>query len=669
MKNNQTKNNQTGFSLIEIMISVGLLGLISLGVMELTKESNKFSMQQKAKLDESQLMGLLQNKLANKTVCEANFKGKDLSLITSIEKLKDYHLDAQGLEHTEEFLSINNEYFGESQLLKISSIKINYLDSNSWFDVVVTLQKTQSDKGLQEINRTFRIYAQIAGNIVTECMGTLSTGSSSGSLSGYLCAPNLAENGTDSMVQISDPANPSAEICIRKALDPEGCSLLGNEVTTGFVYNSTTYSYDHKCKSTIASFICPLGFLMGFAATGDLNCAPLTVNKIFPAFKDDPLDCGSGGAMLGFAIGGNNAVRILCTPVPTPSPTAAPIATGLSLPGSNKLVWNDPPVTFFMPSYPVSSNPHQRYVKPLLVNALGTPIADAAILSTYKIKDYYFVDPLCKFPSTFAITQRNCDNTPMSSNPEVCYSNGFSSILSQADYVRVCTDAGLCNDCMSFTGAPPVGGGSGSHTMQPPGGPGGSYLNLPTPTPSPTPTETPTPTSSPTPTATPTPGNPATGCTNPVCNSCVKYETGELKMSWSNQATCGSTCIKTIKKGNIKIEKLGSSTQLCSSLLWDEDCSFSLVSNNDRLYLKISCKDLQWSSDPLQNSGSAIFTVSEMINDTGVNVGLRYDDGTGEKVFNGQVTCLGACLPLNKHRLCYTAGNIGVTQGASVCLP
>lgn len=70
------KSNR-GFTLIELMVGVGLTGLISLGVMQLISDTGKISKSTKQQFEEDELTRVLNSLFNNEKVCRSTLFGKD----------------------------------------------------------------------------------------------------------------------------------------------------------------------------------------------------------------------------------------------------------------------------------------------------------------------------------------------------------------------------------------------------------------------------------------------------------------------------------------------------------------------------------------------------------------------------------------------------------------
>src|SRR5690606_29641292 len=71
--------NQKGFSLVEIMVAIGMLGALSLGVMKINELMTKTSRNMSQQLDAVQIASLVQPYLRNTSACQLSFRGRNLT--------------------------------------------------------------------------------------------------------------------------------------------------------------------------------------------------------------------------------------------------------------------------------------------------------------------------------------------------------------------------------------------------------------------------------------------------------------------------------------------------------------------------------------------------------------------------------------------------------------
>lgn len=74
--------NQRGFSLAEVMVAAGMLGVISLGMMQLTKNTNQQQKKVVQDFSVNEVVFAMQNTLRDKGSCEATFEGVSVTAAT-----------------------------------------------------------------------------------------------------------------------------------------------------------------------------------------------------------------------------------------------------------------------------------------------------------------------------------------------------------------------------------------------------------------------------------------------------------------------------------------------------------------------------------------------------------------------------------------------------------
>lgn len=79
--------NQKGFSLVEIMIGCGMLGVLALGVMSLTKNISQSQVRNSSKMEEIDIRNQITGLLIDKNACQNTLNGKNIG--SSIDAIKD----------------------------------------------------------------------------------------------------------------------------------------------------------------------------------------------------------------------------------------------------------------------------------------------------------------------------------------------------------------------------------------------------------------------------------------------------------------------------------------------------------------------------------------------------------------------------------------------------
>jgi hypothetical protein len=335
---------QAGISLVELLISVAMLGGVALTVAELMRQSGQVTSKTRTRYDESEFLTILHSKLMQPDVCEKNFPVGSAAAKASFTN--DELLDVDN-----SVLAKVGDQYGENQDLTLSAISSSYEATSSWIKVNFQFTKAKtSNLAPQAITRSLLIFAEVdtaTGN-VERCLG--SSLSVEDSLWDLACTANtLAGNSRDVMVVVEDPDNAGQNICVKKNLNPEGCGLLATEVANTFGYNSSTKLYDFTCVNALNAAVCPMDFFMRYRSDGTAVCLPISQLQSYQPFNETD-DLGafvSGPAVLpctGRYYSGlqdiNNRIRVLCdnvvadTPTPTPTPTETNTPTATPTTGS-----------------------------------------------------------------------------------------------------------------------------------------------------------------------------------------------------------------------------------------------------------------------------------------------------------------------------------------------
>lgn len=328
-------HRQAGVSLVELLISVAMLGGVALTVAELMRQTGQVTSKTRTRYDESEFLTILHNKLMQPAVCEKNFVIGDPA--TKASFTNDELLDTDN-----SVLAQVGDQYGENQDLTLTAISSTYEATSSWIKVNFTFTKAKvANLSPQTITRSLMIFAEVdATGDVERCLG--SSLSVKDSVWDLACKANeLATGGRDVMVEITDPDDPTQTICVKKNLNPEGCGLLTADVTNSFSYNSTSKLYDFTCVAALKSSNCPVDFFMRYGNDGSAVCAPLSLLHTYQPFNetDNAGAFVSGPAVLdctGRYFSGlqdiDDRIRVFCDNVAADTPTPTNTATATNTP-------------------------------------------------------------------------------------------------------------------------------------------------------------------------------------------------------------------------------------------------------------------------------------------------------------------------------------------------
>ena len=143
MKKNNFLKRQAGFSIMEVMIAAGLLGIVSLGVMQLTKNMTKSSKTDAQRAEFNQLTNQIQSLLKDEYSCESTLLGvSPAGSGTSITQVKRKKPDGTSSVVFES----GNSYGASTNPIFLKSMKIKNFDAASGMgDFIIEMNKGRKD--------------------------------------------------------------------------------------------------------------------------------------------------------------------------------------------------------------------------------------------------------------------------------------------------------------------------------------------------------------------------------------------------------------------------------------------------------------------------------------------------------------------------------------------
>ena len=175
--------NEVGVSLVELLVSVAMIGGVALTVAELINQSVKVTSKTRTRFDESEFLTIIHNKLMQPEICIKNFPVG--SSATKASFTNDQLLDLDNSVIAKEGVE-----YGENQDLVLSNISSSYENGTSWIKINFEFTKNKGmDLSTATIIRSMLIFAEVdnAGN-VERCLGSKS--SVEGSLWDLACSAN-----------------------------------------------------------------------------------------------------------------------------------------------------------------------------------------------------------------------------------------------------------------------------------------------------------------------------------------------------------------------------------------------------------------------------------------------------------------------------------------------
>jgi prepilin-type N-terminal cleavage/methylation domain-containing protein len=306
---------QQGVTLVEVLVSIALMGIVSMGVMQLSKTTNDFTKKEKLKADDDSFLTLLDTKLSDPAVCEQLFKPGLVIYPAGDQRniVRTAITDGQGkqLLKEKEWLDEQVAFNSNKKIttnLFIDELYIEPIPSQSAANIVVTFSKRDRETkellkhlGVQSTVRKHLVFLELAGppasKKVVRCLGLKTSVDTT--IKKSVCELNTlgGGEGRDSMESgVVDPNDPTATICVKKSLDPTTCSFTDGRMATGIspFYDKINHKFQLLCSEAKVGFSCTTGFFKKFNADGSPFCAPLTIDETFLAFNDctTPTTCG-----------------------------------------------------------------------------------------------------------------------------------------------------------------------------------------------------------------------------------------------------------------------------------------------------------------------------------------------------------------------------------------
>ncbi len=268
---------QKGFSLIEIMIALGLLGVVTLFGTKIVQESVANRKANQASIELAGFLSTMNRTLVDPIACGENFLGQDATrTIGSGEFLK--LLDDN--EEPTNMVRIGDA-IGPNQLLNIDLIELEQIDVSS-FSMTFHFSRNFKGKGLKTFSRTMQFFAEIDDGRIVSCFG-VSEGTSA-TVDELTCQFNVLRGVFDAGVD--DEGN---LICrrINIATSPH-CNHTNDE----FVYEVNIGGDPHGCipvsGGSYPEGICSGNqFMMAFTGFGTPSCQSLGALRVLPAFGDN----------------------------------------------------------------------------------------------------------------------------------------------------------------------------------------------------------------------------------------------------------------------------------------------------------------------------------------------------------------------------------------------
>jgi prepilin-type N-terminal cleavage/methylation domain-containing protein len=267
-----TNNNEKGFSLVEVMVSIGLLAVIGVGMVALNSQQKTTQAGIKSAGDMVKVMNDLRTLIGDPKACEINFLGQDIGE-SGLKALKD----SSGTE----ILRVGDKLANNTYQLSgidLSDYNTSKLRAKVKFQFTGITDNVRS----KSVSRSFYVFSREAGGKISECLDPVKLTSDGALKKSCLDVDPLKEGDCEKIY-----ANLLTEV---KKLYCENHPYLE--------YNPVSM----KCLPLDAGHVCPAGKVMrGYSATGKtLDCVnvpsptyPPEDTAVVPGPPKAPTTCSS----------------------------------------------------------------------------------------------------------------------------------------------------------------------------------------------------------------------------------------------------------------------------------------------------------------------------------------------------------------------------------------
>lgn len=311
---------QRGFSLLEIMVAMGLLGVVTLFGTQIISHSGKNADKNRSEVELAEFMNQLNRYLTDPAICQLNFQGKNVTS-TAATFTNRFVLDSA--TPTPTILVSTNDNIGQSRSLRLKTFSTSRVGTTARLKLDLIFERNKNVAGIKEFKRSLELFMEINGSsVITKCIGFV--GSVTDTADQLTCMKNSLDGGEgrDVFVRVPDPANPGKFICFRKSLQTDPACAT-NMFVNRLTYNSTDYQYKISCAGGSAATFVPNqctapNWFVGFSAGGVVNCQPFGVGIGEPFAGSHPASCTAGNNYIGFDIvgTGDDGIETICTATP-----------------------------------------------------------------------------------------------------------------------------------------------------------------------------------------------------------------------------------------------------------------------------------------------------------------------------------------------------------------
>lgn len=262
-------SNNKGFSLTQVMVGLGISGILSLAIMKQISTSQKSQATFEKKQAIDRFMDRVSRQFATKKVCDINFAGGPTE--KSIETLLSSRPGTAPNSYAP-ILQVGEEYLGRTFRVDSMALSDASEGPESKARLSITFKKLGQDDGYDIVKKEIVFPAKISGDVIQSC---------------YYDFAQISEDLMSELAQ-SICEGMGAEVdandnCQFKSFDQsnlDGLNCPPGEALTQLTMDPSTYVYNYYCNPVLNynSASCPTGLVKSVTNSGDIVClAPATL--------------------------------------------------------------------------------------------------------------------------------------------------------------------------------------------------------------------------------------------------------------------------------------------------------------------------------------------------------------------------------------------------------
>ena len=257
-------NDEKGLTLVEILVGLGVASLVGLGVASQMKSISIGNARVQKKLEIDSFLDNVARTLMKKEVCDANFMGRDLSVMgADVPQLvrsggpTPEVLIAKGADYLAGAVTIEN--------IAVRTIGVSSpTDKTQQFELKITARKNKERKAYNLVTRNIMISADITGALVESCYFKMTdvTGIDD------VCRG-------EGVIRDTDPAT-GQQTCFHKRIETDDTvskSCPPGLVLKNVTYDADAFEYKTECGEVFSmASTCTSGRIKSIDANGEFAC-------------------------------------------------------------------------------------------------------------------------------------------------------------------------------------------------------------------------------------------------------------------------------------------------------------------------------------------------------------------------------------------------------------